>query len=88
MADEFIKTKFYRKILTTSLSLSGLFASVDFFLEEGTKQSLQDVVDDIDSLENSVEDLKENILDILKTIAGEEIEETGEITDQGIKLGD
>jgi len=88
MADEFIKTKFYRKILTTSLSLSGLFASVDFFLEEGTKQSLQDVVDDIDSLEKAVEDLKENILDILKTIAGEEIEETGEITDQGIKLGD
>jgi hypothetical protein len=83
---DFDKTKVYRSLLSTHFTLSSLFASLDFFVEKGTQESVTDLTNDVETLESDLAKLKDNILSMIKSMAGEEDSPLVEMTDNGLKI--
>lgn len=88
MSDDFgfNKNRVYRSLLSAHFTLSSLFASIDFFVERGTQDSVSDLTKDVEILEEDVSKLKEDILSLLKNMVGEEESPLVEITENGLKM--
>ena len=86
--DDFMNIqKVYRQLLSTHLSLSSLYATMDFFIDQGTQESLDDIVRDVQSLDNAVSDVKTAILGMIKAIDNDnDTGIQGKQTDDGIRI--
>jgi len=84
---EFNKPKIHQKMLDITLALASLYAATDFFIDQGTQESLNDVVRDMENLTNSVDSLKNEYLTSLQKIVDEDKDTIyGDQTENGLRL--